>query len=79
MSRRSTRRAGPRVRLTGVLAAVALALAPVLTSCSDHRPPKPRCQTGYHAEWDDDDHEWDCERKGSHTSHSTGHRTRSRH
>ncbi|KJE24044.1 hypothetical protein FF36_01733 [Frankia torreyi] len=76
MSRRATG-AESRVRLAGLLVA-AVALAPVLTSCGDNRPPKPRCQAGYQADWDGDDHEWECERKGSHSSHSTGHRTRTR-
>ncbi|MCM3921498.1 hypothetical protein ND748_07430 [Frankia sp. AiPs1] len=65
------------MRLVGLLVAM-VALAPVLTSCGDNRPPKPRCPAGYQADWDGDDHEWECERKGSHSPHSTGHRTRTR-
>ncbi len=61
-----SRRGRLRARVTGVTL-VAVALSPVLTSCGQDRPPKPRCQAGYYAEWDNDDHEWECERSGSHS------------
>ncbi|MEX5636760.1 hypothetical protein [Parafrankia sp. FMc2] len=58
-------------RLVGGRGRVALALVSVLAfssglaACSDNRPPKPTCRAGYVADWDDDDNEWECERRRS--------------
>ncbi|MEX5707328.1 hypothetical protein AB1484_03165 [Parafrankia sp. FMc6] len=68
---------GRPARLGGIRARVALTLVTVLglssglAACSD-RPPKPSCRAGYVAEWDDDDHEWECERRTSSSSGTGG-------
>ncbi len=77
MTRRPARFGARRARLAGLLVTT-VALAPVLTSCANNRPPKPTCQSGYQANWDGDDHRWECEPKTSRSGGSSGHRTRTR-
>jgi hypothetical protein len=54
-----------------------MALSTPLVACSEHRPLKPSCRAGYVADWDHDDHEWECERSRSQSGGNSG--TRRRH
>jgi hypothetical protein len=55
----------PHRPLLAVGLAAVLAV-PALAACGDsNRPPKPSCPAGQHADWDDDDAEWECERDSS--------------
>ncbi|WP_230203090.1 hypothetical protein [Parafrankia discariae] len=69
-SDRPVRPGGTRARVVLTLVTV-LGLSSGLAACSD-RPPKPSCRAGYVAEWDDDDHEWECERRASSSSGTSG-------
>lgn len=77
----SFRGASGRASLPGIRRRVALVVTAALVclpgaaACSDgKRPPKPSCPSGYVAEWDDDDNEWECERKDSRNGSGKGSR-----